>query len=173
LYPLWGPGGATTALDAATLLIVLAFPLGLAAVGWIIGATGLRWPSRLAIGATGFVHGAAHVVIAMMLARMFCVVPWSRAIAIATGTVTLVLLSPRLARPAFRSERRGAALVIASLGLLVVAATLAVTVAAAHERAFESRVWWADAWRLALAGAAAAPLGTIWFTWYLAIAGRL
>src|SRR6185436_176620 len=94
LYPLWGPGGATTALDAATLLIVLAFPLGLAAVGWIIGATGLRWPSRLAIGATGFLHGAAHVVIAMMLARMFCVVPWSRAIAIATGTVTLVLLSP-------------------------------------------------------------------------------
>jgi hypothetical protein len=175
LYPLWGPDPGASTLDVATLVLVVGFPAGLAVVAWVFGADGLRFRQRLAIGAAGFLQGTAHVLTPLLLTRMFVVLSWRIAAVVALVVVVAVVLSPRLARPVFRSRCRGAPLAVAALALAVVIAALGTVLLVIHAHPFESQrePWWLETWRLLLAGGAAMPLGTIWFTWYLAVCARL
>lgn len=174
LYPLSLGERHTTALDVVTLIIVIAVPGGFTLVAWVYGGAGLRWPRRAAIAVAGLALGVAQVLTPIVLARLFAT-SWKTAIATCL-IVVLVVLSPRLGRPAFRSARRGAALVIAVLALLVFAVSLGAVIAVAaidQPGPVIARSLWEWSLLYGIAGAAAMPLGTIWFTWYLAVVGRL
>jgi hypothetical protein len=117
------------------------------------------------------VHGLAHILTPLVLARLFAVHAWT--VVASYAVMIAVVLSLRLARPAFRSARRGAALAVAGIAFAVLVCALGAIIAVADGRTFAGATWWKEALWYGAASLAAMPLGTVWFTWYLAVAGKL
>jgi hypothetical protein len=170
-YPLWGPREPTSVLDVVAIVLVFGLPVACAFAGYQYGAKNLRGVAKLPVGIAGFVHGAAQVGTPILLARLFT----KSALTCAAGICAVVAVATtlHLARPLFKSRRSGAALRLGGLTLALLAGVIGLLTWSAQGGQVAPTRWWLEALRFAASGLIAMPLGTLWFTWYLAVAGRL
>jgi hypothetical protein len=175
LYPLWGVTARTRGLDVAAVVILVALPLAGGVVAFRHGARHLALGTRLWVALIGVVHGAMQVVGAAILARV-AMASWAAAGATVGVLLVLIVFTP-LVRPLFRCERHRSMVGLAVVAVVAFAVSMGLVLWAGGCRV----VAWPDGARMGelgafgrhfLAALVAMPFGTMWFMWYLAVAGR-